>query len=101
LLSIATVTADDFRKHIGTTFDAAGEGEERTPLVLIEVEENPVAAAPGATRVPFSVTFRGAAGIRLPQRIYDLRHDLMGEMSIFLVPVRPNSEGPRFEAVFN
>jgi hypothetical protein len=44
--------------------------------------------------------FRGPTGPILPQRIYRLRHPVMGELDLFLVPIGPDGEGMRYEAVF-
>jgi hypothetical protein len=37
----------------------------------------------------------------LPQAIYQLEHDRMGTMDIFLVPIGPDGQGMGYEAVFN
>jgi uncharacterized protein DUF6916 len=49
----------------------------------------------------FTLLFRGALPGWLPQRIYRLRHAALGELDIFLVPIGPDPQGFRYEAVFN
>jgi hypothetical protein len=55
---------------------------------------------PGDLRAPFSVVFRGPMTPMLPQRIYRLAHDELGEFELFMVPLGPDREGLRYEAVF-
>ncbi|HYA37228.1 MAG TPA: hypothetical protein VEI74_03015 [Candidatus Methylomirabilis sp.] len=52
-------------------------------------------------RVPFSLVFRGPLEPVLPQRIYRLEHGGLGTLEIFLVPLGPDKDGMRYEAVFN
>ena len=59
------------------------------------------AAGPNAQRKPFSLIFRGPRERRLPQRIYKVQHEQLGEMEIFLVPVAVDEKGYQYEAVFN
>lgn len=67
---------------------------------LLEVTELS-AAAPNAQRKPFSIILCGPRERRLPQRIYKMQHEKLGEMDIFLVPVAVNEKGYHYEAVFN
>jgi hypothetical protein len=62
------------------------------PLELVEV----AGAGPDA----FSLVFRGAPGFYVEQRVWRLEHDRLGTLELFLVPIRPDAEGSRFEAVF-
>ena len=52
----------------------------------------------------FALIFRGPRELPLQQKIYTLRHPVMGEVEIFLVPVgrlRAEDAGRDYEAVFN
>jgi hypothetical protein len=51
-------------------------------------------------RLPFSLLFRGPREIVLPQRIYTLSHTTLGTFGLFLVPIGPDAEGMRYEAIF-
>ncbi len=57
------------------------------PMVLRLVEACALGPRAGAQREPFSLIFRGEAALRLRQGIYQLRHDQLGEMEIFLVQI--------------
>ena len=48
----------------------------------------------------FSLFFDSAGG-SLPQGLYHLEHQHMGELDIFLVPVANEKGGLLYEAVFN
>ncbi len=75
-----------------------GEAAVRTELIQVTVLG---AAGPNSTRRPFSIIFRGPKDRRLPQMIYKLKHEKLGEMEIFLVPVAVDEKGYHYEAVFN
>jgi hypothetical protein len=53
-----------------------------------------------AQRRPFSIVFRGAPNLVLPQRIYPVEHAVLGTLQLFLVPLGPDRAGMRYEAVF-
>ncbi len=96
---------DDFAAHLeepfaidlGTDFP----GLERLVLTLIKAE--PIETSPdlGERRAPFSVVFRGPGEPELTQRIYPLDNETLGRLEIFLVPIGPDDEGMRYQAVFN
>jgi hypothetical protein len=54
-----------------------------------------------ARREPFALTFRAPRGTSWPQRIYRIAHPDLGAFEIFLVPIGPDDQGPRYEAIFN
>jgi hypothetical protein len=70
-------------------------------LLLQLSEVRPLGKGPQSLRDPFSLTFVGSAGLRLPQGIYKMRNAQMGEMEIFLVQVGADQTRSMFEAVFN
>jgi hypothetical protein len=53
-----------------------------------------------ATRDPFSLTFRGIQGLRLPQGIYQLSNNDLGEFELFIAQVADGEKGSEFEAIF-
>jgi hypothetical protein len=95
--------SSDFSPHLNQSFRLDYGGEEPLLLELISVTlfsgfTEPVDEK--GRRNPFIILFRGPQGAYLPQRIYRLEHDEMEAMEIFFVPVAPDEEGSRFEAVF-
>ena len=97
---MATLTEEEFSKHVGTGYQVKLE-PQNIELKLIEVK----AYRPGENEQPgmerFSAIFEGPAGIHLPQSLYSLTHEAMGEFEIFLVPIAKVENAFRFEAVFN
>lgn len=92
---------EDFRPHLGVSFPIEEEGVGGTALVLAEVSDLQPSSPKAPRQEPFSLVFRGPALPRLPQRTYRLRHPGGQVIEIFLVPIQPDGEGPRYEAVFN
>jgi hypothetical protein len=98
LIQLDTATAETFRPYLDTRFEISQPGLTQT-LTLAEVIELPHNNSP--RRAPFSILFTGDAAMILPQQIYTLHHDALGELTIFLVPLQPDRRGALYEAVFN
>ncbi len=49
----------------------------------------------------YSLLFRGPLELPFQQGSFPLRHAVMGEATLFLVPVAREADGFRYEAVFN
>lgn len=85
-----------FRAVLDTTFRVAAAGEGPGHLELREA-----AAAPGdSSGRSWSLVFHADGGL-LPQGTWHLRHDVLGELALFLVPVARTEDGYRYQAVFN
>ena len=98
MTDLAKVQCADFAACVNQDFETATSG---APLVLqlfaAQTREKPE----GATRDPFTLTFRGAPELRLPQGIYKMTNAQLGEMEIFLVQIAADETSSTFEAVFN
>lgn len=93
------LSREHFAEHLGDTFRLEAEGSTGSLTLL---EASPLeSTARKDEREPFSLVFRGAKEEVLPQRIYRLEHEALGSLDIFLVPIGPDGEGMRYEAVFN
>ncbi len=88
---------ETFRLDLGTDFP----GLEALELALIKADPIETGQDIGDRRAPFSLVFRGPMEPLLNQSIYKLDNEAMGHLEIFLVPIGPDSEGQRYEAVFN
>lgn len=96
------LTPATFAPAVGSTFTISLDGPPHTlALVLEHVTEH--VAPPHAPRAqPFSLLFTGPTGGHLPQATYILRHETLGALQIFIVPVGPQPDGRhQYEAVFN
>jgi len=94
-------TAEGFKQHLNTPFRVQVNAPKPIDLTLVAVE--PRASDPteeqGMER--FSVFFAGSLEFLLPQNTYRLAHPEMGEFDIFLSAVAQESDGYRYEAVYN
>jgi hypothetical protein len=95
-------TLETFSRLVGDRFtllvDAAGA--EPLTVRLAEAEAGGQPPGPQAARPPFSLVFRSPAAPILAQRIYRLEHPTLGTFDLFLVPLQPDADGARYEAVF-
>jgi uncharacterized protein DUF6916 len=98
MLRLDTVTREDFALCLDQDFELITATGGIT-LRLVEAENR--GAGREGHRVPFSLTFHGATGLRLPQGIYRLQNATLGEMEIFLVQIGDDTQGSYFEAAFN
>ena len=94
------VSLEEFAAAANQGFDLS-LGESSTPLTLVEMKPLPVQPYPGMTRAPFSLIFRGASPVVLPQKLYSLNNATLGRLDLFLVPVGRDREGVLYQAVFN
>ena len=91
----------DFAKNVNTNFRVELESPGPIELKLIAVTPRKSESNEQAGMERFSVVFSGPADVFLPQNIYRLTHPEMGEFDVFLVPIKQESEGFRYEAVYN
>jgi hypothetical protein len=99
-LNLDTVTVEDFAPAVGESFslDAGQAGQLELELRAAVPASHP---GPEGTRHPFTLEFRGPAEPMLPQSIYRLETDTLGELEFFIVPVGRDDAGTAYEAVFN
>jgi hypothetical protein len=91
-----SLTAEELRPHVGERFRIA---EAALDSELVEVTELGKTGAEGF-RAPFSLVFRAPMEPVLPQRMHCLENDELGALELFLVPIGPDEQGMRYEAVF-
>jgi hypothetical protein len=98
-VDIGDVTVDTFAAREGERFTIAFEDGE-LELELAEVERMPEEWGRTERREPFSVIFHGSIEYLLPQQVWPLRHDDLGRLDVFLVPLGPEGEAMRYQAIF-
>lgn len=92
------LTEQEFSRHLNTTFELVVE-DQKLELRLVDVKAYDAIKIEQAGMQRFSVFFE--AGSYLPQQIYHLEHESMGELDLFLVPIAGNQKSFRYEAIFN
>jgi hypothetical protein len=104
-VELAEIGLGHFAGRVSERFVATppGEGGERAGQTFELVEAAPLAAGtapPGAFRTPFRLIFRGPREVFFSQGILALEHAELGRLEIFLVPIGPDAQGMRYEAIF-
>jgi hypothetical protein len=94
-VTIDQLSRDDLARQVGTAVRLHDRPD--VALTLCEVTEREIAGE----WETFSVHLRGSAESQLGQRTYELEHDELGTLELFIVPIEPDSAGARYEAVFN
>jgi len=94
------LTEKEFSQHLGTRFRVKLDPKE-VELELVEVEGYVSKPNEQKGLERFSVFFGGPGDVFLRQGIYRMEHERMGEFEIFIVPIRQEQNGFRYEAVFN
>jgi len=94
-------TLDFFTPHVNSMFTVALDDGSAHPLTLFEVTALAVREFPGRTRDPFQLKFRGDDSILLHQLIHKLKHDVLGDLEIFLVPIGQEDGHFIYQAVYN
>jgi hypothetical protein len=97
--------AGTFSMHLNTPFSIYISPTMAMEVELVEVTEKGVSdhQQPSAAthQERFSLVFRGPRDRLLQQGMYQLQHDQLGVLELFLVPVGRDHEGLYYEAVFN
>jgi len=91
-------TRADFAPLLGSNFKLeAGSATQELELIAADATGASQVSAPRQT---FSLLFRGPHAPLLLQRIYPLTHSSLGTLEIFLVPIGPDDQGQRYQAIF-
>ncbi|HVN01525.1 MAG TPA: hypothetical protein VMT68_15055 [Caulobacteraceae bacterium] len=97
---MAVLQFESFNPHLNSTF-VLQLGESTIDLTLTEAAKTPVRVYPGMMREPFSLIFKSASPVVLPQRLYPFQHPAMGRLDIFIVPIAREPAGVVYQAVFS
>jgi hypothetical protein len=90
LQAFAATVGEDFALDLGTA-----------SITLALIEAKPLTYHAGGLRQPFSLVFRAASPVVLPQKTYPLANPTLGKQAIFLVPIGRDAAGVLYQAVFN
>jgi hypothetical protein len=100
LLPLDAVTLETFTPHVGQAFDVLQPEGRRVTLTLTEATPAPTDSDPRRRRAAFSLIFRPTEPLSMPQGMYRLERDGLGAIDMFLVPILPDRDGARIQAVF-
>jgi hypothetical protein len=98
-----TLAKESFAEHLNTKFRVLpnAENAREVEIELAELVEFPMLTHGRSELERFTLYFYGPLDSFLPQGIYRLAHEAMGELEIFLVPNAQEPSGFRYEAVFS
>ena len=91
------LTVDDFVARLNTTFTVS-RGPVQWLFSLVEATSRGSGRA--GARAPFALLFHGPAAPILPQAMYRFEHPALPPLDIFIVPVGPEGDAMRYEAIF-
>jgi len=94
-------TEEEFRQNLNTPFKVQVEAPIPIELTLVGVESRPSEPHEEQGMERFSVFFKSPLEVLLQQATYRLVHPQMGEFDVFLGPIAQESDGYRYEAVYN
>ena len=97
---MADLTQQEFSRHLNSTFNLKFVDGD-LPLELVEVSAYRPQEHEEQGLERFSALFAGPGNALLPQGLYRLTHDQMGDVDLFLVPVSVDQRRIQYEAVFN
>jgi hypothetical protein len=93
-----SLTLERFAPHLNETFSATLDGTD-VPFILKEAQA--LAAQGASTHESFGLLFHSQSPTLFAQDVYRLRHPIVGEADIFLVPVAAHDGGFVYQAIFN
>jgi len=99
-IPLDALSAEQFKEQLHQPFRIRAD-EETIEVRLVEVRDLE-SHSRREDKSPFSILFAGPSERPLPQRIYRLENDGMGELELFLVNLGPDADGDGmiYEAVF-
>jgi hypothetical protein len=92
---------EDFKDRVGAGFVIREDEFPPLVLTLAEATALPARFAGAGARPPFSLIFSGSLEHALPQRLYRLQHEALGDITLFLVPVGKDAQSYSYQALFN
>jgi hypothetical protein len=98
-MAIELLTIDQFSDKIGHPFVVEESDVPAVELTLTEVTA--LRNFANAPRAPFSLLFTSQGSAVMPQRMYAVRHEALGLLSFFLVPIAGTKEKVTYQAIFN
>ena len=95
------LTEANFSKQLNTVFRVKANAPGPVELKLVEVKGYADGSNEQGRMERFSLFFSGPGDLHLSQRTYEMEHEELGSLDIFIVTVARNEQGFLYEAVFN
>jgi len=85
-----------FAENLNTTFQLTGTDSASLALELVEVSDKD----PEGPVEQFSLIFRGPVTPIYPQGIYSVKHERLGALELFFVPLGIEGSAMRYQVIF-
>ncbi len=95
--ALGAITKDMFAGSLNGTFCLPFDDGTAINLVLDSLSD----LRTGLQYEAFSLVFLGPRDPILPQQLYHMQNELLGALTLFLVPIGQDAEHTRYEAVIN
>ena len=96
-IAVPLPTRDQFAANANSIFCAPLADGAIAEFALVKISD----IAETAHTRSFSLLFRAPTDLPAVQTTYRLEHEMLGNLDLFLVPVRSDADGTYFESVFN
>ena len=96
---LKNITMESFQPHVGKSFRVIVDGGRYIPVELLSV--TPWGDTSDGKRQPFTLLFRADRGHAIAQATYTVDTEGLEPFPLFIVPLQPESDGSRYEAVFS
>ena len=94
------LTIEDFETRVGEPFTVSAADGDALEITLASADRAPEHYARPGGRKPFSLIFHGPRSPYAPQGTWQVEHAELGALDLFLVPLGPEGEVMRYQAVF-
>ncbi len=93
----------DFSAHLNSQFEVSDGDGVAFEFLETAALKDPFSKDPVDPKTcgRFSLLFQGPENVELPQGMYALRHEMLGDLSLFLVPIGQSDGRYQLEAIFN
>ncbi len=92
------ISFDQFSQHVDSYFTIIAPSY--MPIVNLKLLQVKLIIS-NQIQEHFTLIFQGPSEPLLNQQVYELEHEQMGELSLFMVPIARKANGMQYEVVFN
>jgi len=92
---------EDFADKVGQIFTITFDDGPAIAMTLSEAELLKAQRLPPSGRPAFSLIFTVDVPEMIPQRLYRVEHEALGQAALFLVPVGKKPGGFLYQSLFN
>lgn len=96
MVDLSTIKKENFDPHVNTIFTFKTENNLAVDFELIETS-----SLHSSNIESFKLLFKGPVDTIYPQKIYHFEHTALGEIELFIVPIKKDDVGIYYETIFS